>query len=87
MMIKVKKCEHQHLTHRQQPQDGMRQAIATQILLAPGLDGVFQAENRALTLHDESTLASKSFDRHDSARRCIAASRRPSRKTVAIGGP
>jgi hypothetical protein len=31
----------------------MRQAIAIQILLAPGLAGVFQADNRALTLEDE----------------------------------
>jgi hypothetical protein len=53
MMIEVKKREHQHLPHRHQPQDGMRQAIAIQILLAPGLAGVFQADNRALTLKDE----------------------------------
>jgi hypothetical protein len=85
MMIEVEKRGHQHLPHRHPPQDRMWEAIAVQILLPPRLYGVFQAENRALTLPDDSALASIRFDRNRSARRCIAASRRPSRKTVAIG--
>lgn len=87
MMIKVKKREHQHLPHCHPPQDGMRQAIAIHILLTPRLDGIFQAEKRALTLQDEAMLASSRFDRKCSARRRVAASRRPARKTVMIGRP